>query len=116
MPKQLYERVPRVQMPLVMLQIFMGKQDLRDREIKRAKELLVSGHQPRLANRSAGLQFRKVTRPLRMAEDPHAGTDRSRRNEHDLPPRLPLPRNLTNQLLHLREIGLLAAVGEDAGS
>ena len=77
------ERVARVEMALVMFQIFMREQNLRDDEAVRGKKFVVSRHEPRLADGGAGLFFREVGGPRFVAERAHARADRAAGDEHD---------------------------------
>src|SRR3989442_690652 len=66
-------------MPFVMLQILVGEQDLCDAQIEARKELLVSGHEPRLADRK-----KTSSEKLAVERDVHATSssrvrERSRR-------------------------------------
>ena len=94
----------------------MGEQDLGDGQAMRAEELLVDRHEPRLAHRRASLQLRQLVRALLIAQRPHARADRARGDEHNLPARLALLRDLRHQLLHLGQVRLFPAVRQDAGA
>ena len=56
------------------------------------------------------------SRAFRVTEHAHARADRTGRDEHHLAPRDALRRDLRDELFHLREIRLLAAVREDTGA
>ena len=51
-----------------------------------------------------------------MLEHAHAGADRAGADEDDVAAKLALRRDLRDELIHLREVGLLLRVGEDAGA
>ena len=94
----------------------MREQDLGDGQAMRAEQLLVNRHEPRLAHRRASLQLRQLVRALLVAQRPHARAHRARRDQHNLPARLPLLGDLRHQLLHLGKVRLLPAVRQDAGA
>ena len=94
----------------------MREQDLGDGQAMRAEQLLVDRHEPRLAHRRARLQLRQVVRALLVAQRAHARAHRARRDQHNLPARLALLGDLRHQLLHLGQVRLLPAVGQDAGA
>ena len=59
---------------------------------------------------------RELPRAFLVTERAHARADRAGGDEHDFPARAALFRDLADQLLHLRQIRLLPAVGEHAGA
>ena len=110
------QRVAGVEMAFVMFQVVVREQDLGDGQAVRAEELLVDRHEPRLADRGAGLQFGQVARALFVAQRAHARADGARGDQHDFSARLALLGDLRHQLLHLGKVRLLPAVGQDAGA
>src|SRR5206468_10629796 len=56
--------ISRVEMALVMLQVVMREKDLRDLQIKFREEPFIRGHQARLTDCGAGLQFRQFVGAL----------------------------------------------------
>ena len=86
--------VASVEVPLVMLQVVVREQHLGNAQIEASKELLVNGHQPRLADRGTGLQLRQVARPPLKTQYSHARPDCAGRHEHDFFAGLPLFRSL----------------------
>ena len=97
-----------------MLQIIVGEQYLRDIKIVFGEELLVNGHETGLTDGGARLQFREFTRTPIVLEESHPGTNSSRTYQHHLTAALPLPRDLRDELLHLRQVGLFFGIGQDA--
>ena len=103
-------------MALVVLEIVVREEDLRDVEAELGEEVFVSRHQPRLADGGAGLQLGEFLGPRLEAEHAHARTDRSGGDEDDLAARPALGGDLRDKLLHLRKVRLLPGVCEDAGA
>jgi hypothetical protein len=103
-------------MAIVMLEIVMREQNLSNGEIENAKKPFVRGHQPGLADGGAGLQFGEVSRASFVPEHTHAGADRAGTDKHNFLACLALFGDLRYQLLHLRQIGLLAAVGQNTSA
>ena len=110
--EQCDERVARIEMTFVMLEIIVREQHLRDAQIVRGEKFFVNGHEPRLADGGAGLQFSRVGRPFFIAERAHAGADCAGGDEHNFPTRFSQRSDLGGELFQLRLVGLLAAVGE----
>jgi len=101
---------------VMVLEIVVSQQDLGNRKTESAKKFFVSGHEPGLADRSAGLQLRQIVWPLLMSERAHARANRARGDQHDFPAGVALGRDLRHQLLHLREVRLFPVVGQDTGA
>ena len=108
------ERVARVEMAFVVFQVVVRQQHLRDVQTVCGKKFFVNRHQPRLADGGAGLKFGEFARALFVAERAHAGADRAAGDEHDFLAGLPQRGNLRDELLQLRRVRLLAAVGQHA--
>jgi hypothetical protein len=94
----------------------VGEEDLGDAMAGFAEELFVKGHQARLADCGASLQLRRFHGPFLMAQNSHARPDRAGADDDDLLALGAEGGDLGGQLGHLRQIGLFAAVGEDAGA
>ena len=105
-----------VEMPLVMLQIVVREKHLGDALARFAEELFINGHQAGLPDRGAGLQFRRFRRPFFMSQNAHARAHRAGADDDDFLALRAQGGNLAGQLGHLRQVGLFAAVGEDAGA
>ena len=103
-------------MTLVMFQVVVGEQHLRDVQLESGEELFVSGHEPGLPDRRARLQFIEARRALLEAEHAHARAHRARGDQHHFAARRALRRHLRHQLPDLRQIRLLARIGEHAGA
>jgi hypothetical protein len=69
--------VSGVEVALVVLEVGVSQQDLSNSESMRAEELLVSGHKAGLADGGASLEFGEIRRPLRIAQNTHAGSHRT---------------------------------------
>ena len=80
------------------------------------KQLGVHGHEPRLADGGAGLQFRQFVGPFFITQRAHARADGARGDEHDFLAGFFQRGDLGNELFQLRRVGLLAAVGEHPGA
>jgi len=94
----------------------MREQHLGDDEAVAREQLIIDRHEPRLSDGGAGLFFRENGGPDFKTQGAHAGTDRTTGDEHDLLAGLAQHGNLPDELFELRGVGLLAAVGEDAGA
>jgi hypothetical protein len=103
-------------MAFVMFEVIVGEQNLRDPQLELGEEFFVNGHQPRLAYSSTSLQFRQVGRPFGVSKQPHAGPDGAGGDDDDFLALFVESGELGDQLLHLAKVGLLPAVGQDAGS
>jgi hypothetical protein len=110
------ERVARVEMALVMFQVLVREQNLRDVQIVLAQKVFVNRHEPRLADSGAGLKFREFGGTRRVAERAHARADRAAGHEHDFLAGFPQRGDLRDELLQLRRINQFPAVGEHAGA
>jgi hypothetical protein len=78
------------------------------------EKFFVSGHEPRLADGGAGLQFGKFGGALFETERAHARADCAAGDDHDFLARGTLLGNLRDQACHLGKVRLLATVGKDA--
>jgi hypothetical protein len=76
------------------------------------KQITVNRHEQWLAYGRAGLKLCKSSRSLLITQRTHSGANRTAGNQYNFATRLPLIRNLRDELLKLRGIGLLAAVGK----
>jgi hypothetical protein len=103
-------------MTLVMFQIFVREQNLRDDDFVRGKKFVVSGHEPRLTDGGARLFFRKISRTRIVTERAHACADRATGNEHNFLAGFFQRGELRNELFQLRGINQFPAVGQNAGS
>ena len=110
------EGVAGVQMPVVVLEVVVREQHLGDGQLVFREELFVGGHQPRLADGGARLEFGELLGALGVAEDAHAGPDRAGGNEDDLAAGFPLGGHLRHQLFHLGQIRLLLGIRQHAGA
>ena len=99
-----------------MFEVVVREQHLRDVQIVRGKKFFVNGHQPRLADGGAGLKLGEFGRAFFITERAHARADRAAGDEDDFLAGLPQRGDLRDELLQLRRVGLLAAVGEHAGA
>ncbi len=81
-----------------------------------AEEFFIGGHQAGLAHGGAGLQLGQVAGAFLVPQRAHARADRPRGHHNNLLTRLALFGELRHQLLHLGQVRLLPAVGQDAGS
>jgi hypothetical protein len=95
----------------MVLKVIVGEQHLPDVQLELGKEPLVHGHESRLADGSAGLQFGQVAGPLLQPKHAHPGPDRARGYEHYLLAGLAPLGDLGYQLLHLERVELPPAVG-----
>ena len=80
------------------------------------EQLRIGGHEPRLADGGARLQFGKFGRAFLIAQRAHARADRAGGDQHDLLAGFLQRGDLGHELFQLRRVGLLAAVGEHAGA
>ena len=114
--EQCDERVARVEMALVMFEVVMREQHLRDVQIVPREKFRVNGHEPRLADGGARLQFGEFAGPFFIAQRAHARADGAGGDEHDFLAGFSQRGDLGDELFQLRRVGLLAAVGEHAGA
>ncbi len=73
------ERVAGVEMAFVMFEVVVREQHLRDVQTVPREQFRVHGHEPRLADGGAGLQFGEFGRAFFQAERAHARADRAAR-------------------------------------
>ena len=106
----------RVEMAFMMFEIFVRQQDLGDLQVVSGEELLVGGHEARLADGGAGLELFESAGAFIKTEHAHAGTDCTGRDDDDLMAGFAQCRDLGDELADLREVGLLPAVREDTGA
>ena len=99
-----------------MFQIFVRQQNLRDDETVRGKKFFINGHQPSLADGGTRLFFREIRRTRLVAERAHARTHRAAGDDHNFLAGFAQRGDLRDDLLKLRRINQLPAVGEDAGA
>ena len=92
------------------------EQNLGDVQIVFRKKFGVSGHEPRLTDGGAGLKFRKFRRTFFVTEHAHARADRAGSHQHDFLAGFFQRGDLRDELLHLRRVNQLPAVGKDAGA
>ena len=97
-----------------MFEVVVRQQHLRDVQIVRGEKFFVNGHQPRLADGGARLKLGEFGRAFFVTERAHARADRAAGDEHDFLAGLSQRGDLRDELLKLRRVGLLAAVGEHA--
>ena len=110
------ESVASVEVAIVVLEIVVSQQNLGNRKTKNAEKLFVGGHEARLADGGARLQFGEVRWAFLMAERTHPGAYGTGADKNNFFAGLALLGNLRHQLFHLREVGLLAAIGQDTGA
>lgn len=108
--------VTGVEVAVVVFEIVMGEEDLSDGKARAGKKFFVKGHQPRLADCGAGLQFGKFGGSFLMTQNAHARADRAGADDHDLLALRADGGDLSDKLAYLGEVGLLAAVGQYAGA
>ena len=108
------ERVARVEVALMVLEVVVREQHLRDVQVVRGKKFFVNGHEPRLADGGARGERGGLGRAFFKAERAHARADRAAGDEHNLLAGLAQRGDLRDELFKLREVGLLAAVGQHA--
>ena len=108
------ERVAGVEMALMVFEVVVREQHLGDVQAVPREQFCVGGHEPRLADGGAGLQFGEFGRALVQSQRAHARADGAGGDDHDFPASLALPGDLRDELFQLRRVGLLAAVREHA--
>jgi len=92
----------------------MREQHLRDVQIVPREQVRVGGHEPRLADGGARLQFGEVAGTFFITQRAHARADGAGGDEHDFLAGFPQRGDLGHELFQLHRVGLLAAVGEHA--
>jgi len=92
------------------------QQNLGNHETVSGKKFFVGCHQPCLADGGAGLFFREIGRTIFVAEDAHARANRAAGDDHNFLAGFAQRGDLRDDLLKLRGINQLPAVGEDAGA
>ena len=114
--EQCDQGVAGVEMALVMCQVVVCQQDLGHAKTGLGKEPFVQGHQAGLADGGAGLQLGNIGGPFLVAQSAHARPHRAGTDNDDLFALGAHGGDLGGQLADLLQIGLLAAVGQDAGA
>ena len=102
-------------MPRVVTEVVVRQQHLANVLSKGRKQLTVGGHQPRLPDRRAGLQVRKISRTPIVSQRAHPCTDRAGTHYYNFAAGLALNRQLGYQLPQLRQIGLPPRIGQHSG-
>jgi hypothetical protein len=110
------QRAAGVEVALVMFQVVVRQENLGDAKAGLGEEPFVQGHQARLADGGAGLQLGKFGGPFGEAQNAHARPHRAGADDDDLFALGAHGGDLGGQLADLLQIGLLAAVGQDAGA
>src|SRR5437879_3398757 len=103
-------------MPLMVLQVVVGEEDLRHPETKLGKQPFVSRHQASLAHSRASLQFGQLNGPFLVTQRPHPCADCSGSDEKNFPAGMTLCSDLSDQLFHLLRIKLLAMIGQNTSA
>ena len=84
-------------MPFPGAEIIRRQKNLRGMKPELFALRLVHRHQTDLTDCRQRLHFRQFARPLLQSEGPHPGSDRSRRDQQNLNPRIPDHFDLTDQ-------------------
>jgi len=82
----------------------------------RGKQLVVSSHEPRLADGGTGLFLREFRRTRLITERTHAGTDCATGDDDDFLAGFFERGDLRDDLLKLRGVDQFTAVGQDTGA
>ena len=110
------ESIAGIEMAIVVFQVVVRQQHLRNMEVERSEQLPVSRHEPGLSDGGAGLEIGQLSWSFFVIQRAHAGRDRPRGHEDNFLARLALGGDLAHQLPDLSQIQLFSEVGYDAGA